>query len=125
MQLRAAVLLLGVLSAAPLAAQDWGDTPYVQTPQNVVDRMLEIAKVGPSDYVIDLGSGDGRMVITAAKKYGASGFGVEIDPQLVARANANARAAGVSDRARFYKRDLFATDLSKATVVTIYLLTRS
>ena len=99
--------------------------PYVPTAQSVVDRMLEIAKVTPDDHVIDLGCGDGRIVISAAKKYGASGFGVDIDAKLVALANANARAAGVSDRARFYKRDLFATDLSKASVVTIYLLTRS
>jgi hypothetical protein len=122
MQLRAAVLLLGVLCAAPLAAQDWGDTPYVQTPQNVVDRMLEIAKVGPSDYVIDLGSGDGRMVITAAKKYGARGFGVDLDRKLVAIANNNARKAGVADRAVFYQRDLHETDVSAASVMSIYLL---
>jgi hypothetical protein len=118
---RTALLLLGLL-AAPLAAQDWGDTPYVQTPQNVVDRMLEIAKVGSSDYVIDLGSGDGRMVITAAKKYGARGFGVDLDRKLVAIANQNARKAGVSDRAVFYQRDLHDTDVSPASVMSIYLL---
>jgi SAM-dependent methyltransferase len=87
--------------------------------------MLELARVGPDDFVIDLGSGDGRIVITAAAKYGARGFGVEIDRELIAQANANARAAGVSDRVQFYERDLFATDLSRATVVTIYLLARS
>jgi len=118
---RIAVVLLGFL-AAPLTAQDWGDTPYVQTPQNVVDRMLEIAKVGPGDYVIDLGSGDGRMVITAAKKHGARGFGVDLDRKLVALANQNARKAGVSDRAVFYNRDLHETDVSPASVMSIYLL---
>jgi protein-L-isoaspartate O-methyltransferase len=121
----ATILAAGLLAVAGSSRAVEIAAPYVPTAPSVVDRMLEIAKVGPNDYVIDLGSGDGRIVITAAKKYGASGFGVEIDPQLVARANANARAAGVSDRARFYKRDLFATDLSKATVVTIYLLTRA
>lgn len=103
-------------------AQDFGDTPYVQTPQNVVDAMLETAKVTAKDYVIDLGSGDGRMVITAAKKRGARGFGVDLDKRLVKLANDNARKAGVADRAKFYDRDLFVTDLSPATVITIYLL---
>ncbi len=103
-------------------AQDFGDTPYVQTPQVVVDAMLETAKVSKNDYVIDLGSGDGRMVITAAKKIGARGFGVDLDKRLVALANNNARKAGVADRAKFYARDLFETDLSPASVITIYLL---
>lgn len=117
-----AVLLLGCLAAAPLASQDFGDTPYVQTPQNVVDEMLKIAEVGPRDYVIDLGSGDGRMVITAAKKHGARGFGVDLDRKLVALANQNARKAGVADRAVFYQRDLHETDVSPASVMSIYLL---
>jgi len=115
-----AALLCAVSIGA--TAQDFGDTPYVQTPQVVVDAMLETAKVGRNDYVIDLGSGDGRMVITAARKYGARGFGVDLDKRLVALANANARKAGVADRARFFARDLFATDLSPASVITIYLL---
>ncbi len=118
--IRAGTLLL-VLAGA-VQAQDFGDTPYVQTPQNVVDAMLETAKVTARDYVIDLGSGDGRMVITAAKKRGARGFGVDLDKRLVRLANENARKAGVADRARFYDRDLFVTDLSPATVITIYLL---
>ena len=101
---------------------DFGQTPYVPTPQSVVDRMLDVAKVGPADYVIDLGSGDGRLVITAATRYHARGFGVDLYTRLVARSNANAKAAGVSDRAVFYARDLYETDLSVATVVTIYLL---
>lgn len=124
---RAAVLLtllaLAAASvAAPAMAQDFGDTPYVQTPQNIVDRMLEVAHVGPGDYVIDLGSGDGRMVITAAKRYGARGFGVDLDRRLVELANRSAARAGVADRAAFYERDLYDTDLTAASVVTIYLL---
>ncbi|MDP1536390.1 MAG: class I SAM-dependent methyltransferase [Burkholderiales bacterium] len=103
-------------------AQDFGDTPYVQTPQNVVDAMLKTAKVTARDYVIDLGSGDGRMVITAAKQFGARGFGVDLDKRLVQLANNNAGKAGVADRAKFYARDLFETDLSPASVITIYLL---
>lgn len=117
-----AALLWAALAAYPLYAQDFGDTPYVQTPQNVVDRMLEVAHVGPGDYVIDLGSGDGRMVITAAKKYGARGFGVDLDRRLVLLANKLAASAGVADRAVFYERDIYETDLSGASVVTIYLL---
>lgn len=119
-RLMAGVLLLAL--ATVVQAQDWGDTPYVPTPQNVVDAMLKTAKVGKSDYLIDLGSGDGRMIITAAKTYGARGFGVDLDKQLVQRANNNAKKAGVADRAKFYARDLFETDLSAASVITIYLL---
>jgi len=118
--MRAGALLLALAGA--VQAQDFGDTPYVQTPQNVVDAMLETAKVTAKDYVIDLGSGDGRMVITAAKKRGARGFGVDLDKRLVKLANDNARKAGVADRAKFYDRDLFITDLSPASVITIYLL---
>jgi len=118
----AGILLIGCLLAGRSAAQDWGDTPYVQTPKNVVDRMLEIAKVGPGDYVVDLGSGDGRMVITAAKERGARGFGVDLDRKLVALANRNAAKAGVAARAVFYQRDLHATDVSAASVMSIYLL---
>ena len=117
-----AALLLAAVPIVPVGAQDYGDTPYVQTPQNVVDRMLETAKVTSKDYVIDLGSGDGRMIITAAKRYGARGFGVDLDRRLVTLANQNAVKAGVADRAKFYERDIYQTDLSPATVVTIYLL---
>lgn len=119
---RACLLAATLLAAPPSISQDYGDTPYVQTPQNVVDKMLEIAKVGPKDYVIDLGSGDGRMVITAAKRHGARGFGVDLDRRLVGLANKRAAQAGVADRAVFYERDLYKTDISRATVVTIYLL---
>lgn len=118
----ARALLAACLAAVPAAAQDWGDTPYVQTPQNVVDRMLEIAQVKRGDYVIDLGSGDGRMVITAVKKHGARGFGVDLDRRLVALSNRNAKKAGVADRAEFFQRDLHETDFSRASVLSIYLL---
>jgi hypothetical protein len=111
-----------LLAAAPAAAQDYGDTPYVPTSQVVVDKMLEMGKVGPGDYVIDLGSGDGRIVIAAAQKHGARGFGVDIDRRLVELANRLAAKAGVADRAVFYERDLFQTDFSRATVLTLYLL---
>ena len=84
----------------------------MQTPQNVVDKMLEVAKVGPKDFVIDLGSGDGRMIITAAKKHGARGFGVDLDRRLVTLSNRLAAKAGVADRAVFYERDIYQTDLS-------------
>jgi len=115
-------LLAACLAASSASAQDWGDTPYVQTPQNVVDRMLEIAQINGGDYVIDLGSGDGRMVITAARKYGARGFGVDLDRRLVALSNRNAKKAGVADRAEFFQRDLHETDFSRASVLSIYLL---
>jgi len=118
----AALLFGAMLITLPAGAQDFGDTPYVQTPQNVVDRMLQVAKVGAGDYVIDLGSGDGRMVITAVKKYGARGFGVDLDRRLVQLANRLAARAGIADRAVFYERDLYDTDLTAASVVTIYLL---
>ena len=119
-QLGCGLLLLALAGAA--VAQDYGDTPYVQTPQNVVDTMLKLARVRADDYVIDLGSGDGRMVITAAKRYGARGFGVDLDRGLVALSNANAARAGVADRAVFYQRDLHDTDVSRASVLTLYLL---
>ncbi len=95
---------------------------YVPTPQEVVERMLEIAKVGPQDYLIDLGSGDGRIVVTAAKKYGARGFGVDLNPERIKESVENAAKAGVSDRVAFHQRDLFDTNLSDATVITLYLL---
>lgn len=99
------------------------DVPYVPTPQPVVDRMLELAKVGPDDVIYDLGSGDGRIVITAAEKYGARGIGVDIDPDRIAEAKKNAQSAGVTDKVKFQEGDLFKIDLSEATVVTLYLLT--
>jgi methylase of polypeptide subunit release factors len=95
---------------------------YVPTPQIVVDEMLRIAKVGANDYLIDLGSGDGRIVITAAKQLGARGFGVDLDTYLLKIANVTAQKEGVADRARFIEQNLFETDLSPATVITTYLL---
>ena len=97
--------------------------PYVPTPEAIVDAMLTLAGVGREDYVVDLGSGDGRLVIDAVTRHGArGGFGVDIDAGLVQRANDNARKGGVADRARFVQQDLFATGVSDATVVTVYLL---
>ncbi|NJM73237.1 MAG: class I SAM-dependent methyltransferase [Scytonema sp. RU_4_4] len=99
------------------------DVPYVPTPQEVVNQMLQLAKVSSNDVVYDLGSGDGRIPITAVQKYSASrATGVEINPQLVQQAQANAQKAGVTDRVKFVQQDLFQTDLSDATVVTLYLL---
>jgi len=97
------------------------DVPYVPTAPNVVEAMLAIAKVGPRDYVVDLGSGDGRIVIAAAKRHGASGFGVDVDERLVARAREAAEREGVADRVNFFARNLFLTDISRATVLTLYL----
>ncbi|TAK72148.1 MAG: class I SAM-dependent methyltransferase [Betaproteobacteria bacterium] len=98
------------------------EVPYIQTPQAVVDKMLDLAEVGPDDFLIDLGSGDGRIVITAAQERGARGFGIDLDTGLVETSNAAARRAGVAERARFFARDLFDTDLREATVLTMYLL---
>jgi hypothetical protein len=123
--MRLALALAGMLAATAAVAQSDSppprDAPYFPTPQSVVDRMLQLAKVGPDDFVIDLGSGDGRIVITAAKKYGARGLGIEIEPSLVTQANWNARRDGVGDRAKFVEQDLFQTDLRPATVLTLYL----
>jgi precorrin-6B methylase 2 len=99
--------------------------PYVPTPQDVVDRMLAFAGVGKDDLVVDLGCGDGRIPITAAKTYGARGLGVDIDPQRIAEANANAKAAGVTHLVTFKLQDAMTTDVSQATVVTLYLLSSS
>ena len=119
---RAWAWLLFPLALAAGAQESRRVAPYADTPDHVVTEMLRLAGVGPSDFVVDLGSGDGRLVIAAVKSFGArGGFGVEIDEQLVAYANAKAAEAGVADRVRFYARDLFATDVGAATVVTIYL----
>jgi SAM-dependent methyltransferase len=96
--------------------------PFVPTPQVVVDAMLRLAKVGPSDFVVDLGSGDGIIVLTAAQKFRARGYGVDIDPELVKQSNSEAAKRGISDRARFHVQDVFKADLRRATVVTLYLL---
>lgn len=104
------------------ATQATEDVPFITTPDNVTVAMLRLADVGPRDRLIDLGSGDGRIVITAARTFGASGLGVEIVPELVVRSRANALQAGVAARAEFREQDLFKTDLSAATVITMYLL---
>jgi hypothetical protein len=98
------------------------DVPYVPTREPVVDKMLEMGGVTKADYVIDLGSGDGRIPIAAARKYGARGFGVDLNPQRIKEANANAKAAGVTDKVSFKQQDLFKTPIADATVLTMYLL---
>jgi len=121
-------LILTILAAAaPAYAQpqtwawDDGTVPYVVTPMEIVERMLRMAEVGKDDFVIDLGSGDGRIIIESAKR-GARGMGVDLDPNLVRAATENARRAGVGERVRFETMDLFDADLAPATVVTMYLL---
>lgn len=125
--MKLAKVLVGIALAGLVASPAWaqegrGDVVYVPTPQIVVDTMLEMAKIGPSDFLIDLGSGDGRFVITAATKYGASAFGVDLDTYLLKLANQNAQKAGVTDKVRFIEENLFTTDLSRATVISTYLL---
>ncbi|HVL55414.1 MAG TPA: methyltransferase domain-containing protein [Burkholderiaceae bacterium] len=115
------VLMLWLLAGVSVA-QPPKPGPYVPSPDSVVAAMLRMAQVGPADRVIDLGSGDGRIVLTAAQLYGASGFGVEIRDELVALSNQTARQAGLEERVRFIKQDMFTTDISNATVVTMYLL---
>ena len=121
------MLLAGSLLAAPLArAQNVGapklDVPYVPTPPEVVRVMLDMGGVTGRDMVYDLGCGDGRIVITAAKERGARGVGIDIDPQRIDEANRNAREARVADRVQFRVGDLFASNFAEATVVTLYLL---
>ena len=113
-------LAASVVFAAENVVKDGG--PYVPTPQVVVDEMLRIAKVGSDDFVVDLGSGDGRIVLTGATRHQASGMGVDIDGELVDLANAKAQRLGVAQRVQFYQQDVLAADLSRATVLTLYLL---
>jgi SAM-dependent methyltransferase len=128
------VLFLSVLTGAacaqtqpaqyeyqPEVGQEGKDVIWVPTPQSLVDQMLDMAKVTSKDYVIDLGSGDGRTVITAAKR-GAKALGIEYNPDMVELSKRNAAKAGVSDKARFVKADLFESDFSQATVITMFLL---
>lgn len=116
-----ALVLLG-LAAQPAYAQWPYEVPFVPSPQVVVDEMLRLAQVGQDDFVIDLGSGDGRILITAAKKFGARGLGVDLDENLIFQSEAAAQQAGVAERVQFLRQDLFKTDLSRATVITLYLL---
>ena len=97
------------------------DVPYVSTPQSAVDAMLRMAAVRPDDMVYDLGCGDGRIVISAARDFGARGVGIDLDPRRIEDANAAARRAGVNGRVRFLVQDLFRTDFSEATVLALYL----
>lgn len=110
------------LGAARAQDDEFFDVPYVPTPDDVVDVMLKLANLKPADVLYDLGSGDGRIVITAAKKYGVRGVGIDINPVRVKEANENARKAGVTDKVQFRKADLFEEDIHEATVVTLYLL---
>jgi SAM-dependent methyltransferase len=114
------LIVRAIRSAAPQKL-----APYVQTPQQVVDRMLQIAQVGRDDVVYDLGCGDGRLVITAAKKYGARGVGVDFDLNRVKESQANAQKEGVEQLVEFRQQDALTVDVSPATVVTLYLLTSS
>jgi ribosomal protein L11 methylase PrmA len=107
------------------AAQTRSLAPYLATPPDVVERMLKLAGTGPEDVVYDLGCGDGRIVIAAAQQFGARGVGIDIDESLVARARANAKAAGVANRVTFRVQDALTVDVSDATVVTLYLLATS
>ncbi len=115
-----ALLLAVSLPGLPPAHAD--EVPYVPTPANVVDAMLSIAEVGPQDYVVDLGSGDGRILIAAAKRYRARGLGIEYDNTLIAKSRASAMREGVSDKVKFLHEDIFAADFRQATVLTMYLL---
>ena len=121
-----AVLLVPFAASAqkfePQVGQAGKDVIWVPTPEEVVDRMLTMAQVTPQDFVVDLGSGDGRTVIMAAKKYGARALGVEYNPDMVKLSQDNAQKAGVAERAQFRRADIFATDFSQATVITLYLL---
>jgi hypothetical protein len=114
------IAALGFAASMARAASE--EVPFITTPDNVTVTMMQIARVNAQDYVIDLGSGDGRIVITAAKQFGARGLGVEIVPDLVRKSRESATAAGVESRVEFREEDLFKTDLSKATVITLYLL---
>jgi ribosomal protein L11 methylase PrmA len=117
-------LLFAVL-LAPLAAQAQGRTPdviYVPTPQEVVDEMLKVADVKKGDRLYDLGSGDGRIAVTAAQRYGIRATGIDIDPERIKEANANAKKAGVTKLVDFRQADLFKADFKDATVITLYLL---
>jgi ribosomal protein L11 methylase PrmA len=121
----AIIAALGLaLAAQAQTASRTPDVGFVPTPEDVVAGMLRLANVKRGDVVYDLGSGDGRIVIQAAKRYGARGVGIDIDPERIEEASRNARAAKVSDRVRFLNQDLFDSDLGEATVVTLYLLPR-
>lgn len=117
------ITVAALLLTASVARAQWPyEVPYVPSPQIVVEEMLRLANVTKADFVMDLGSGDGRILITAARKFGARGLGVDLDESLVAQSDENARVANVADRVQFIRQDLFKTDFSKASVITMYLL---
>ena len=111
-----------IVLAAQARAQELSKLPYVPTPQIVVDEMLKMANVTTKDFVVDLGSGDGRMILTAAKTFKASGLGVDIDSKLVGLSNQAAKSQGLDERAKFIEQDMFKADISKASVITLYVL---
>jgi len=121
MRLLATFMLALSLSSARAEEIEW-QVPFITTPEEVVERMLELAGTRAGDLVVDLGSGDGRIVIIAARKFGARGLGIELDQRLVDKSRENARAAGVADRVSFVQGDVLTADISKASVVTVYLL---
>jgi len=118
----AAALAAQAIAGAAHAQEAEPRPPFITTPDEVVERMLVIAGTAADDFVMDLGSGDGRIVIAAAQKFGARGLGVDIDARLVAQSRENARRAGVAERVTFEERDVLTADLGRATVVTLYLL---
>src|SRR3954466_9404814 len=117
-----ALFVAALVAAAPAWAQRMPDVIYVPTPPDVVEEMLKIADVKKGDVLYDLGSGDGRIAVTAAKRYGIRAVGIDIDPERIREANANAKKAGVTNLVRFRAEDLFKADFREATVVTLYLL---
>jgi precorrin-6B methylase 2 len=116
------VFVVGLTHATSAQTSARLDVPYVPTPPSVVKRMLELAQVGKNDFVIDLGSGDGRIAIAAAKDFGARALGVDLDPQRISEANENAAKAGITDRVSFRQQNLFETVIKDANVITMYLL---
>jgi precorrin-6B methylase 2 len=129
MRLRTFVLSLAMVAVVGMPSSAQAPAPlrspdviFVPTPQEVVDAMLKLAKVSANDVVYDLGSGDGRIPITAARTYGARGVGIDIDPQRIKEATENLKTSGMGDKVRFLNQDLFTTNISEATVVTLYLL---
>ena len=120
--LRWLVLMVVLAASGRVAAQFSYDVPYVPTPHVVVEEMLRLAEVRANDFVMDLGSGDGRILIAAARKFGARGVGVDLDPDRIAESVYNAELQGVSERVAFHRQDLFKFDIAQATVVTMYLL---
>jgi SAM-dependent methyltransferase len=115
-------VILGLFYGCSIPTYTAGEVPYVPTPMNVVDRMLELAEIKPGDVIYDLGSGDGRIVIEAAKRYGVRGVGIEIDPDLVAKARNNAFKENVEKIVEFRAQDALTVDVSEATVVMLYML---